>query len=140
MGAMLARESGMKIAPDKSTVVPLLFDDPITQKGYDQRAYMFSAQMIAWQLAAANSKDYQYCLPNLTMKDFNPYGTRSLTSNYKPVDMSKYINDIENLDTRYHDTSYIPTEVINAQVGQPINLLNIPSEQQVFIHSVNQSE
>lgn len=131
MGAIRAEQNGMKILQNPGYQKPIVFGDMLTEKGYNQRAYMFTAQLIAWQVAALGNLNPEYRLQELPISDINPVMRKPGTA-FSSVDLTKYINELEQMRVAFNDWSFVDS-LRNVELSTDrVVTLTLPKEQDDF--------
>ncbi|WP_297077410.1 Cna B-type domain-containing protein [uncultured Enterococcus sp.] len=131
MGAIRAEQNGMQILKSASYQKPIIFGDMLTEKGYNQRAYMFTAQLIAWQVAALGNLNPDYRLQTLPISDINPVMRKPGTA-FSSVDLTKYINELEQMRVYFNDWSFIDSLQNQELSTDRVITLTLPKEQDDF--------
>lgn len=106
MGAIRAQQNGMQVLKSTSYQKPIIFDSMATTNGYRQRTYMFTGQLIAWQVAALGNRNENYRLQSLPISDLNPQMRRTTSENFESVDLTSYINELEQMREYFKDWSF----------------------------------
>lgn len=132
MGAIRAEQNGMEVVANPQNKKPIIFGDMLTQSGYNQRAYMFAAQLVAWQVAAKGNLNPQYRLDNLSISDINPVMRRALNQPYQSVDLTNYINELEQMRTAFNDWSFLDAYMNSELSTDRIVTLTLPKNQDDF--------
>lgn len=102
MGAIRVQQNGMRVLSKPSTQRPIFFGDRTTSKGYKQ-LFMFSEQIVAWQVEATNNLNASYILKNFTLSDMQAVMRRNTNENYTNINLMEYINDLESMRQAFND-------------------------------------